>query len=684
MPRRRPSGKSNSRSKPRPVDRKDSKIKRWNKASDIELDEEDQFHASRDKILLNGDGDVEDEDEDEDEVFALEGVSEEDSEEAEEDEDGFAHAEDEDDDEDPVVTKKAKSKTKLKKASSPSDTGSEDESWGRSKSAYYSSNAAQIDSEDEEANELEEQEARRLQVKARDAIHEDDFGLGEGLEPESDAEVEDSLEEQSRPTIDVSLNDKKAVLQHLERENPEALALARDWDDTARNLIEMQAKIAAISEKETDGTELGLLHIYYRQFSPPVYFNHAVSGFLINQFLLYITEALLTYATTLAYYLHLRSLEKYAGRPLLLRQHPVLNRLLTLKQSLVTLENLGVGTDSQDEDDEDDKYEDESGEPGSETPDLWSILMTKGLESDELTDLLMDADDEPRKASKKDKIEVKPPKKKRKTSDDKNRQPIFDLVEPEFEAASTYAKKKRSAPADTSSTDAFGEATFLQHVDATDKQARRKSLRFHVSRIESATARRQNARVNAVGGDDDIPYRERRKEKEQRMEKEQQRKAGTLGMGGDDLDDADPEITDASSRSKKRRRDVEVEDDDDSDTAAAHGYYELVKRQAADKKSKKKIEYQEARAAERLVFGEHDAASGPRSVTRAIMKNKGLTPHRSKSVRNPRVKKRQKYEQAKKRVSSQRAVYKGGIGDASKYTGEQSGISKVIKSVRLG
>ncbi|KAG2070407.1 hypothetical protein BDR04DRAFT_1054222 [Suillus decipiens] len=652
MPRRRPTGKSNSRSKPRPVDRKDSKIKRWNKASDIELDDEDQFHTSRDKILLNGDEDIEDEDGDDDEVFALEGVSDENSEEAEEDED------DEDDDEDPVVTKsKSKAKTKSKKPSSPSDTGSEDESWGRSKSAYYSSNAAQIDSEDEEANELEEQEARRLQVKARGAIHEEDFGLDEGLEPESDAEVEDSSEEKSRPPIDVSLNDKKTILQHLERENPEALALARDWDDTARNLIEMQAKIAATSEKETDGIELGLLHMYY--------------------------QALLTYATTLAYYLHLRSSEKYANRPLLLRQHPILNRLLTLKQSLVMLENLGVGTDSQDEDDEDDKYEDEYGEPESETPDLWSILMAKGLESDELADLLMDADDKPRKAPKKDKIEVKPPKKKRKTSDDKNEQPIFDLVEPDFEAASTSAKKKRSAPADVSSTDAFGETTFLQHVDATDKQARKKSLRFHVSRIESATARRQNARINAVGGDDDIPYRERKKEKEQRMEKERQRKAGTLGMGGDDLDDINPEITDAS-RSKKRLRDVDVEDDDDSDTAAVHGYYELVRRQAADKKSKKKIDYEEARAAERLVFGEHDAASGPRSVTRAIMKNKGLTPHRSKSVRNPRVKKRQKYEQAKKRVSSQRAVYKGGIGDASKYTGEQSGISKVVKSVRLG
>ncbi|KAG0694520.1 Sas10 C-terminal domain-containing protein [Suillus ampliporus] len=683
MPRRRPSGKSNSRSKARPVDRKDSKIRRWNKASDIELDEEDQFHASRDKILLNEDGDVQDDDEDEDEVFALEGVSDEETEE-DEDEDGVAPVEDEDADENQAVTKR-KTKTKLKKASSPSDTGSEDESWGRSKSAYYSSNAAQIDSEDEEANELEEQEARRLQVKARDAIHEDDFGLGEGLEAESTAEVEDSLEEKSQPIPNVVLSDKKAVLQHLERENPEALALARDWDDTARNLIEMQAKIAATSEKESDGIELGLLHAYYRQFSPPVYFTHAASRLLTNRFLVffYVTEALLTYATSLAYYLHLRASEKYAARPLLLRNHPVLNRLLTLKQSLIMLENLGVGTDSQEDDEEEEDEDDEDVELGSDTPDLWSLLMNKSLESDELTELLMDVDDKPSKAPKKDKVEAKPPKKKRKTSDDADKgQPIFDLMEPDFEAASTSAKKKRSAPVDPSSTDAFGEARFLQHADATDKQARKKSLRFHVSRIENASARRQNARANAVGGDDDIPYRERRKEKEQRMEKERQRKAGTLGMGGDDLDDLDPETPDASSRSRKRQRDIDVEDDEDSGMAEAHGYYELVKRQAAEKKSKKKTDYEETRAAERFVLNEDDA-SGPRSVTRAIMKNKGLTPHRSKSVRNPRVKKRQKYEQAKKRVSSQRAVYKGGIGDASKYTGEQSGISKVIKSVRL-
>jgi U3 small nucleolar RNA-associated protein 3 len=117
---------------------------------------------------------------------------------SEEDEGEVAYAEDEAVDEDHVV-KKSKTKSKLKKPLSSSDTESEDETWGRSKSAYYSSNAAQIDSEDEEANELEEQEARKLQLKARDAIHEDDFGLDEGLEAEHTTEVEYVLSSTCHP-----------------------------------------------------------------------------------------------------------------------------------------------------------------------------------------------------------------------------------------------------------------------------------------------------------------------------------------------------------------------------------------------------------------------------------------------------------------------------------------------------
>lgn len=65
------------------------------------------------------------------------------------------------------------------------------------------------------------------------------------------------------------------------------------------------------------------------------------------------------------------------------------------------------------------------------------------------------------------------------------------------------------------------------------------------------------------------------------------------------------------------------------------------------------------------------------------MANKGLTPKRPKSLRNPRVKKRMRYEQAKKKVASMKPVYKGGLGNAA-YEGEKTGISsRVVKSRAL-
>lgn len=54
-------------------------------------------------------------------------------------------------------------------------------------------------------------------------------------------------------------------------------------------------------------------------------------------------------------------------------------------------------------------------------------------------------------------------------------------------------------------------------------------------------------------------------------------------------------------------------------------------------------------------------------------------------MRNPRVKKRQKFEKAKKKLASQKATFKGGLAESKgRYDGEKTGISKVVKSVRLG
>lgn len=69
-----------------------------------------------------------------------------------------------------------------------------------------------------------------------------------------------------------------------------------------------------------------------------------------------------------------------------------------------------------------------------------------------------------------------------------------------------------------------------------------------------------------------------------------------------------------------------------------------------------------------------------RPVNYAIAKNKGLTPRRSKECKNPRVKQRKKYERAKKRLGSFKAVAKENPG---KYIGETTGIRKTLtRSVR--
>jgi U3 small nucleolar RNA-associated protein 3 len=207
-----------------------------------------------------------------------------------------------------------------------------------------------------------------------------------------------------------------------------------------------------------------------------------------------------------------------------------------------------------------------------------------------------------------------PPKKKQKTDkkgkdSKKSAKPrilVFDLVEPEFEHS-----KSKPVPLSSVSdaADSFGERTVLQSSDAADKKARNKSLRFHTSKIEGAVTRRDKGAKNLLGGDDDIPYKERRKQKEIRETKENAKKG--RGLGGDDLSDGDPEADmdvdfagfdgdfGGGKLGKKRRRDDSSEEHEDADPGE---YYSLVERSAKEKKGKKKAEYDATKAAERCVL----------------------------------------------------------------------------------
>ena len=150
-------------------------------------------HAGRDRILLGGEHSSDDEG-DEDEVFALKGMPEDSESDDSEDEDDIL------DDDDPyknlpsasvedtkTKSKKDKAKKSKKGKAVESDeereeSEEEEEGWGRKKSEYYASNDAQIESDDEEAHEMEEQEAKRLQTKTRDGLADDDFGLDDMAE----------------------------------------------------------------------------------------------------------------------------------------------------------------------------------------------------------------------------------------------------------------------------------------------------------------------------------------------------------------------------------------------------------------------------------------------------------------------------------------------------------------------
>lgn len=156
------------------------------------------------------------------------------------------------------ATAKGKGKGKESQLeSSDDDDEEEEETWGSGKAAYYSSNAAQIESDDEEALQLEEQEAKRLQAKARDDMNDEDFGLEDSIEANVTGGSEyvcslwmghpsntsfSHLDEESVPVQPV-LQDKPSILRHLQKTDPECLALAGDWTDSATTLMKTKQKL---------------------------------------------------------------------------------------------------------------------------------------------------------------------------------------------------------------------------------------------------------------------------------------------------------------------------------------------------------------------------------------------------------------------------------------------------------
>lgn len=247
--------------------------------------------------------------------------------------------------------------------------------------------------------------------------------------------------------------------------------------------------------------------------------------------------------------------------------------------------------------------------------------------------------------------------------------------------SSTKASKTRAKPVTPVHGEAdsdFGDETALTAQEAAEKAQRRKSLRFYTSQIAQKSNKRGAASRDA-GGDMDLPHKERLKDRQARLMREAEKRGGQEAnvherLGADDSgDDAE------DMKLAKEIRGDELEDED--------GYYDMIaaqtKQKKADKKARAEAYAEAARQGGQVYAQEELGPDGKRAITYAIEKNKGLAPRRKKEVRNPRVKKRKKFDEKMKKLGSIRQVYKGGEGRGG-YGGELTGIKKnLVKSVKL-
>ena len=107
-------------------------------------------------------------------------------------------------------------------------------------------------------------------------------------------------------------------------------------------------------------------------------------------------------------------------------------------------------------------------------------------------------------------------------SDDEDDVDIDDFEE--YVAQSRVTSKPKASA--TSEADDFVESE-IADVDAQDKKARRRTLRFYTSKIDQ----QENKKIDRFKGDDDIPYKERLYERQQRL-LEEARKRGVHDNNG--------------------------------------------------------------------------------------------------------------------------------------------------------
>jgi U3 small nucleolar RNA-associated protein 3 len=538
----------------------------------------------------------------------------------------------EDDDEDDFEDEEQAPVKKSKKDAQAEQEEEDDmEAWGESKQDYY--NADAIETEQDALDE--EKEALRLQKKQLQAMSAADFGFDEAdwqQEDEQDADQDGEVVTEVLPQLE--LDDKMTPTERLK------LLKTRypEFEPLSKELLVLHQTYQDLSAVESPS-----LSVQTKQQAAAAYLASLTMYFAL--------------LTSTAQDTQTKGLALSAAT---IRDHPVMESLIQCRDLWSRLRDLPED-DSEDESLLEGVSADEMSESEEEAAPITLLpKKTKKTAAERAADAVTAA------------TAARRAERLRKTEAD------FGDLDALLTTSSSRPKKSKKTPSaaalDENDSD-LGEDTSLTAAELAEKAKRKKSLRFYTSQI-AQKANKRGAKVQ--GGDEDVPHRERLRDRQARLNAEAESRSKRFDrdqLGEDSEDDNDRAVA------REVRGDKKNLDDGEED------YYDMVASKAAKKKSDKAAEaaaFKEAAAqGGRIIEKMELGPDGKRAITYAIEKNKGLTPHRKKDVRNPRVKKRKKFEEKKKKLASIKPVYKGGEGRGG-YGGELTGIKKgLVRSTKL-
>ncbi|XP_016491725.1 protein THALLO isoform X2 [Nicotiana tabacum] len=655
-------GKKAGKFKKKETNNAPKKAKRdfYNEDDDMMNDAIDAFHEQRDMIPLNvNEDDAESDEDNEHPVYDLK-----------EDED----EEDEDDDlDDAELTGLGAKIARTQKYLRATMGGVEDEMhdeaeeekeerplWGRGKNIYYyqDKQGPEQESSDEDLIAEEEAEVLRLQQKKAKSLSAEDFGL------------EDDEEELTLEEILAQGKSGLAVSADGEAKNETGTAYEEVQKDLNALTKEEQMDVVYSSAPELVGL-LSELSEALEQLDNKVnpILNKINGENMIKGGMHYIEVKkllLLSYCQAITFYLLLKS----EGQPV--RDHPVISRLVEIKNLLNKMKELDGNLPSELEDFLHKNVDNVTGVklagsnldseplPISHKPSvaLADVQETEPHEAElvEANGLKSQQKNESKRKRQDDQVGIQSREMLKVRADLEEKWKQTGVLSSIARKHEKQNKRLRLLNGQLATPDDFDDDAM---VAGDDREIR--SLN-KLSRLVTP----QVARPKVISGDDDLPKRddigERRRKHELRV---------LAGAGVEPSDDVEDEPGNHAS-------DDDVASSDDGEMDSDLEFYKEVEKQHSAKLAAKEKMYSRAPV---ISSTTETLVDGKRQINYQMEKNRGLTRHRNKLTKNPRKKYRGKHEKQQKRRKGQVRDIKKPSGP---YGGETTGINAASRrSIRL-